>query len=577
MPIFTQKNPLLVGDPVETEATTGEVFGAMFDEAAESGLFGAGLRTEQIDYARGTEGPARAEIQYGLTPKPRVLSALLSPEQGRQKLRDNGLDQNLSIPKGGIRQAELDILIRRKRDELRRDTIMAQAQPGVGTLGASLAGGLVGSFVDPSNIALAFVPVVGEARYAQLLARAGGAVGRLGVRAGVGTVEGLVGLLPAEGMNYYANQQQQADYTAYESMLNIAGGAFFGAALHGGAGFMGDRLFGFAPVTARTPPRIDVPGEVTPPVRQFAAITREQVERNIIMERLAMGQPVTRAQVEAIPPRTAVQVGEVIDNRLAELRAASEGVLPEANVRALVAERDELEALVRGEDKLTVSRLTPAERKFADDRRIAVRQELEAHNTAQSAAKQLDGLESKLAKIDDDASLAKLADELLPPPDRSFVESLSPAITRALESDPFMPVRPFVATLAQETQASALRMALAQAASGRPINVGPALLTDPKYLDLQGGLDIAAKNATEVDGASVRASEAGAKVEEIPTDIDGLKAQVQQDEADLTRMLATMDDEVADDAGRALQGIVDNGRQQGNAAKAAAMCMRTNE
>jgi phage-related minor tail protein len=52
---------------------------------------------------------------------------------------------------------------------------------------------------------------------------------------------------------------------------------------------------------------------------------------------------------------------------------------------------------------------------------------------------------------------------------------------------------------------------------------------------------------------------------------------VQQDEADLNRMLETMDDDVADEARRSLQGIVDNGRQQGNAAKAAAMCIRTNE
>jgi hypothetical protein len=576
MPIFTERSPLL-GEPIAPVSTTGEVFGAMFEEAAESGLFGAGLRTEQIAEARGTQAPTRAETQYGLTPKRRPLSALLSPEQGRQRLRNNGLDQNLSIPQNGIRSAELDILIERKRAELRRDLIMAQANPSYGTLGASLAGSLVGSFVDPSNLALGFVPVVGEARYAQLLARAGGVLGRTGVRAGVGAVEGLVGLLPAEAVNYYANQQQQADYTAYESMLNIAGGAFFGSALHGGAGLMGDAVFGFKPPMVEPPARVDnVLGEV-PPARQVSAVTREQVERSIIMERLAQGQPITRAQVDAIPPRTMAEAGMVIDNRISELRLASEGVLPEANVRALVAERDELEALVRGEDKLTVSRLTPAERQFADERRVAIRQELEAHKAAQSAAKQLDTLESRLAKIDDDATLGRLADEILPPPDRTFVESLSPAARAAIESDPLMPVRPFIASLSPDTQARSLRMAISQALEGRPIDVGPAILTDARYLDADAAMTAAARNATEVDGASKAASEAGAKVEGIPTDIDGLKAQVEQDEADLNRMLETMDEDVADEAARALKGIVENGRQQGNAAKAAAMCMRTNE
>ena len=42
--------------------------------------------------------------------------------------------------------------------------------------------------LDPLNIASAFVPVVGEARYANLLARAASPLGRAGVRAGVGAL-----------------------------------------------------------------------------------------------------------------------------------------------------------------------------------------------------------------------------------------------------------------------------------------------------------------------------------------------------------------------------------------------------
>lgn len=588
MPVFSTRDPLLLaGDPLRPESTFLEAAQAGATQAIESGLLSIMGRTEELSEAEGLSSVqqfgAAAASREGARPI-QQLSPILAPEDARARLREAGLAESLSVPEAGIRSETLDILIDRKRAEQRRQAILASYDG----FGAPLLGSLVGTFADPTNIALAFVPVVGQARYAQLLARSGGFIGRTGVRIGVGGTEGLVGLAPVEALNYLANQQQQADYDAYDSMLALAGGAFFGSVLHAGAGLLGDLIR--PPVRAPRPEPIAPGVEPAPPFREAPTVSREAQERAYVMDRLAEGKPVTRAQAaaerQASLPRTGAEAGTVIDTRLAALqREAGDGLLAPDQVRALVKEDEQLEALVREQDRLTRQgvlmsperRLSPQERDVADIRRATIRQQLEAHKRAQGAGKQLEKLQTRLSKIDSDSDLIKLADELTPRTDaEQFVESLSHAIRKALDEDPFMGVRPFIAQATPQTQHLSARIAIAQVMRGEPVSVEGAFLTDPRSFDPRAALEAVRANAGRVDGADPELAAWGDTVEILPDDVESLRALADEARVMLDEQLQAAGMDVDDATARSLADIDTVAKAQSEAAKVAAMCMMRN-
>lgn len=139
--------------------------------------------------------------------------------------------------------AELNAL---KRDELARKDVLARGPDGAGTMAAQLATGFAVSIVDPINIGSAFVPVVGQARYAAWAAR----MGTTGARAVRGSIEGAVGAALVEPIVLGAALAEQADYGVTDSLLNLAFGTALGGGLHVALGALGDR-FGRAPVELR--------------------------------------------------------------------------------------------------------------------------------------------------------------------------------------------------------------------------------------------------------------------------------------------------------------------------------------
>lgn len=168
-------------------------------------------------------------------------SPLLDPETANEKYGvewQGRKELSWSEPVHQDTAAELRDL---KLKELRRQFTMSRSPGGflesVGTFGATLAV----SIVDPLNIAAAFVPVVREARYAELLGRAGSAGARALVRAGVGATEGAVGTAALEGLVYPLARSEQADYTLADSFLNVALGGVLGGGLHSVGGAFGDR------------------------------------------------------------------------------------------------------------------------------------------------------------------------------------------------------------------------------------------------------------------------------------------------------------------------------------------------
>lgn len=208
----------------EASAVRGAVVGQAFSDLVGPSL----LRGSELSTAR----------QFG-----GLAFGTLNPEQARAYVAERGLEGALTIEERSYNPLELSILATRKTEELQRQAILARAPrtvgAGLGRLGLTLAT----SFADPLTVASAFVPVVGEARYAAMLQRAGSSVAaRAGVRAAVGAAEGGVGAAITEPIIYAAKQQEQADYTLADSLLNIGLGTVFGGGLHMVGGAVADRL-----------------------------------------------------------------------------------------------------------------------------------------------------------------------------------------------------------------------------------------------------------------------------------------------------------------------------------------------
>lgn len=214
-----------VGEPrpaSEFPSLPSEVYEETFAQAFEENPIAAILRSKSLadDY--------------------RIGGKRLDFETAQQKLKDRGMEGDIKVSEAGITEAALDTLIERKAIERRRQEIFGQAEGGVGQGAARLGVAIGTSLVDPVNVATAFIPVIGEARYTGLLAKAGSTLGRTGVRAGVGAVEGVAGAALIEPIIAGSRRYEQADYDMVDSLLNVAFGGVFGAGLHSVGGAIGD-------------------------------------------------------------------------------------------------------------------------------------------------------------------------------------------------------------------------------------------------------------------------------------------------------------------------------------------------
>lgn len=222
---------------LDAPVTTSEAAGAAFDQSMATSITPL-FREAQNLFTQETGGvrydPISRQLQ-SVDP----TTALLTKEQAQQQVKDSGLE--VDVPDGGMRQGALDLLLNRRRAERERAIIMQNA-PGSAAPAMVLAS-FAAQAVDPVNIASAFIPIVGEARYTAMLAGATGFGARLGVRAGVGAVEGAVGAAVLEPGVYTLSQQLQDDYDITDSLTNIAFGAALGGSLRGIGGIVRDRFF----------------------------------------------------------------------------------------------------------------------------------------------------------------------------------------------------------------------------------------------------------------------------------------------------------------------------------------------
>lgn len=225
---------------LDVPADSGDIFGAAFDEAFSTNPSTSAFRLEELNQQELGRAVVAGPESY-LAPNAGRLepeTPLIGADQARDQVAGAGLD--IKIPDQGIRQGALDILMQRHQEQLARQQIMARANGG--SLPTKIAGSLAASLLDPLNIASAFVPVVGEARYARLLVGATSPLGRAGVRGVVGALEGSVGAAILEPLPLLAAQQDQTEYGLSDSLANIALGGVLGGGLHSVGGAVSDAL-----------------------------------------------------------------------------------------------------------------------------------------------------------------------------------------------------------------------------------------------------------------------------------------------------------------------------------------------
>lgn len=601
MPVRSQDPVLRFGPQLQTESTLPEELGATFRESWQSALLGPLLRIGELQEAEtGVSQSPSSIARFGYFPNAPRSTPILSRQDAQERVRQEGMEGSLTIPEGGIRSRALQILIDRKREEQKRNTIRQQSPGGAGRFSANLLVSFAGQLVDPLNVTLAFVPVIGPSRYANMLSRASGPVGRFGVRGTVGALEGTAGAAIVEPLNLYANWQQQADWDAFDSAVNIGSGAFFGSALHAGAGLFGDmirppRPFERAAIAETLAAPELQPASLKPPELDSRELALQR-ERTIVLDRLAEGRPLTRQEALAIASEnfnggyiartkggefrivdSEVNMGGLLPegswvreavaydsagNEVGRLQYANDGTPPtvevaESSRRKGVASAMYKVAYIRGgvlgDDLYGMENVGTTYRTEAGDafRRgmdsesvILTRGDGETHTAIDAEAERLLG--------DGQGELSK-------------------EVTDAIRNDKFRNIRPFLAQLPQETQEGMFRMALAQAITGRPIDVSPGLFAH--YGDVNAAADAAMRNAQEVAGADhVSSQMADARNKGAKDDLASLKEQAAEEEATLREQAKAagldIDDMMTDAVDAAAMA-----KAQAEAVKIATLCM----
>lgn len=258
-----------ITDPIRLDdysSAFGGVMGAHADQALHfnptAGILRGAERSE--GYASAYEQALRESPDYNPGPtlpgvQPFAPEKVLQPEEATKKYGIPGaLTFDSNIPESSALQLR-DL----KRAELERQNVLRRAKGGFVEGAAGFGVEFLMSAVDPINVASAFIPVVGQARYAMWAER----LGRPAARVVKGAMEGVVGAAAVEPIVLAAAMAEHADYTAADSMLNIAFGGLLGGGLHLTGGFIKDRLMGTATALE---PHIKIVDEAPPQVREAA-------------------------------------------------------------------------------------------------------------------------------------------------------------------------------------------------------------------------------------------------------------------------------------------------------------------
>lgn len=585
MTIFAGDAPVLDRRTMlDIPAQSGEVFDAAFDSAFSTNPTTSLVRSEELAQQADGRAVVMGPESY-LAPNAGRLepdSPLVEAQSARDRVAGMGLD--IKIPDQGIRQGALDVLIDRHREQAARQQVLARANGG--SMGTQIAAGLAASLLDPLNIASAFVPVVGEARYAAMLGRAASPLGRAGVRAGVGAVEGAVGAAILEPLPLLAANQDQTEYGLSDSLANIALGGILGGGLHSIGGAASDALR--RRLSTETPA-----ADVAPNIadRQSAPAVPAQSVRAADFERLFDQDPETalraslarsleedgatlsrNAQRQAVDEIRETLTGERVGN-VADLKAERVGLVQrDMNLDATFRDRAKEfqgQRMSRKQAERAARESIAVDREQIRSRQAEIDIQIERNRTGEFDRRDLGMIER-----------GEVPERLRPQ-----IEARTKQIMAGYQQ---RPLGPAVRTARETAESadwtvrdSALRSAVAQAVTGRDIDVNALF-----------DLDVPAKNAAALEYVkrpSARRVDPQGQAESVR--VDGDTKAAGQDELETTRQAYADDQALTDemleqlspedreiviaasrDEAQAAQAQADRAEQYSKAYRAAAVC-----
>ena len=471
--LIIRKDRNILDDVVTGQFDAAE---AAFDQAMFENPTSAARRIGELNEAERGTVEMQAYPAYGI-PERRAEpeTPLLTAEQARARIKEEGLD--LTVEDSGIRAGALDILIERKREEVKRKLILDNAPAS--TIPVQLLAGFGASVLDPINVASAFVPIVGEARYASMLARAGTSVAaRAAVRAQVGAVEGAVGAALVEPLVLYASAQDQADYGAVDSLLNVAFGSVMGGGLHSAGGYFSDVRRGtlLDGVKAESPAITgQAPAKISP--QQFALrvdedpmlALRDSLERGIQGDRVRLAEDAGRQARETLMPEVRAELSEVAAGRMPNAQALqAERVAVQERLESLDSTLGQRIEELRGRGENPVQAVNKARQSINEERKRLTARDAELADASDT------GRQAEIARRD----LEGLERGEIPQRYQSRIDAETGRITSGF--DLRQTARAKAEAAPWQVRESALRAAVAQSVTGRPVNVEAIFdLADP--------------------------------------------------------------------------------------------------
>lgn len=481
----------------------------------------------------------------------------LSADEANAKIKEAGVPMKLSPKDGEYTSAQLDILTGRARDLAAAKDVRDRTPWDMGSVvrgGAMFAAGIV----DPINLATAFVPwtkSISALRGVRAASMAESFATRTGARAVLGAADAGISTAVLEPLYYAGRTQLGDDYTAYDSLANIAFGTAFGGGIHsvGGAAvdFLKVRLGG---ETAWDKYR----GLRTDQIRQVmdyydgvrAGGADAEKARNLAQGfspemRRAAGLPDLPAAIEAggapeISPEARSGVNPVtaepyrqpsvfeasdharmFDERIRDLETRLTGLLQDqsqlANKGDIARAREQLASLSRPDDSDAASRelakfiqgrdgvsyknaLSQAKKQIAasvadyEGQRGALESVIEKNAQAQQKI-------NNIASINDELTMLRESREQMEAP--LTMETDISRAARSLFND--QPARFTIGMASPETREAALRASVAQMVDGRNVEVEALVGTDAKLNTAQAADTVAAaeKNFTPQEQQTV--------------------------------------------------------------------------
>lgn len=295
--------PATLGESIKSAFTEGAVLGRPGDAIARR-------RQEEILLGRGDDFLGMLPIQAPQVDPGRMLS----PQEATRRFPGITFDEPVPEKLAVLRA-------QKKQAEIRRRDILARGPQGVLPTTLQFGAMFVSAILDPVNIAASFVPVVGQTRFASLLAR----LGPTRARATRGAIEGTVGNALVEPVIAAQAFREQLDYTMVDSLVNVAFGGLIGGGLHVGAGKISDLL------SAQTPEaRV---AALRTSTSQFVG------DRRVNVEPVFDGEQVSSVRVNDVTVRAAAENDTVMVVSLESLVSKASGVPePAKSVQPLEAD-----------------------------------------------------------------------------------------------------------------------------------------------------------------------------------------------------------------------------------------------